>query len=926
MSKRLSILFLLALLYQVIFAQEGIVSGMVRDTAENKKVVHAVVMLSRKADSTLISSTRTDKEGNFQLHKIPLGTYILLVTFPKFADFSDEVSVKDSLLDLGSIALTNESTLLKEVIVRGGSAIRIKGDTTEFSADSFTVKEGATVEDLLKRLPGFQVNSKGEINVQGKRVEKVLVDGEEFFGDDPTMATQNLGAKAVDKVQLFDTKSEQQQLTGTSSGTEGKTLNIKLKEDSKKGAFGKINAGSDLQKYVDAKALYNRFKGKKKVSLYGTTSNVSTGSLNWEDQQKLGIENDYEYDELSGVGSRLNDDVDDFNNWSLRGLPHSYSAGGLFIDKWNQDKQGVNTSYRYNWLRTDNEASTFTQNILPTTINYRNKFTTSEGMNQQHAANGKWEWKKDSLTSFKFTTAGSYKETQVLAEVKSEFLNNQKETVNTSDQDRDNHTTRTRWDNQLLYKQLFNKKNRQLLTIIRFGLIDDAQNGVNKTKTSFYRNNAVDSIDIIDQMRTLDGASKTLGLKMTYSEPLSTKWMLVFDYAHNRSNASSYRNTFSKNSNGKYETLDPVFSNNFDLDAYSHSGMGLLRFTDKKLKGVIGSGLSSVKLKLYNVDRNVGNSYDFINHKPLAQLSYMPKAQTNISLTYRGTTLQPTIEQLQPIRNNEDPLYEFRGNSDLKVGFRHGFESNFYQYKVLSQRYIYVYSSYSIVENAISNFTIIDTSLGKQIYMPVNTNGNRNWNLYGGWQKRRGPKKLSYGVQLNGNGGLNNSFIQQKNNVVKNKTDYKMLNLAVSIDYEEEGKKNFTIRPKIGYNTSKSSVQSGIKNNYFTYGGNVNGFVMLPGKLELSSEVNIDLRQKLPNFPSNQNFVIWNASLSKKVLKKKTGKIIIDANDVLNQNRGFNRIINTSFVQEERYNRLSRYFLLRFEWTFNKMPGSATSK
>lgn len=130
----------------------------------------------------------------------------------------------------------------------------------------------------------------------------------------------------------------------------------------------------------------------------------------------------------------------------------------------------------------------------------------------------------------------------------------------------------------------------------------------------------------------------------------------------------------------------------------------------------------------------------------------------------------------------------------------------------------------------------------------------------------------------------------------------------------------------IGYNTSKSSIQSGIKNNYFSYGGNVNGFITLPGKLELSSEVNLDFRQKLPNFPSNQNFTIWNASLSKKVLKKKTGKIILDANDILNQNRGFNRIINSSFIQEERYNRISRYFLLRFEWTFNKMPGGSTTK
>jgi hypothetical protein len=326
---------LYALLYflftsQVSFAQRATVSGNVADTAEQKKAANAVVLLSRKSDSTLVAFTRTDKNGTFQLFQIPMGTYQLLVTFPKFADFTDEINVKDPVQDLGTIALTSKSTLLKEVIVRSGSAIRIKGDTTEFTADSFIVKEGATVEDLLKKLPGFQVNSKGEVTAQGKRVEKVLVDGEEFFGDDPTMATQNLGAKAVDKVQLFDSKSDQQQLTGINSGTEGKTLNIKLKENSKKGAFGKLNAGSDFNNYYDAKALYNRFKGKKKISLYGTNSNISTGSLNWDDRQKLGIEDDFEYDEISGFYYSFGEE-DDFNNWSLRGLPRSYTAGGLFI-------------------------------------------------------------------------------------------------------------------------------------------------------------------------------------------------------------------------------------------------------------------------------------------------------------------------------------------------------------------------------------------------------------------------------------------------------------------------------------------------------------------------------------------------------------------------------------------------------------------
>ena len=192
---------------------------------------------------------------------------MLLITYPKFADFADIIEVKiQPETDLGTIPLTLKAKLMDAVIIKSAGAIRIKGDTTEFVADSFKLKDGATVEDLLKRFPGFQVNSKGEITAQGKKVDKVLVDGEEFFGDDPTMATQNITAKAVDKVQVYDTKSDQQNLTGISSGAEGKTVNIKLKEDSKKGSFGKIYAGSDFSNLMDAKGLVQQICWQKENS------------------------------------------------------------------------------------------------------------------------------------------------------------------------------------------------------------------------------------------------------------------------------------------------------------------------------------------------------------------------------------------------------------------------------------------------------------------------------------------------------------------------------------------------------------------------------------------------------------------------------------------------------------------------------------
>jgi len=806
--------------------------------------------------------------------------------------------------------------LLNAVVIRSAGSIRIKGDTTEFVADSFHVKDGATVEELLKKLPGFQVNSKGEITAQGQRVGKVLVDGEEFFGDDPTMATQNISAKAVDKVQVYDTKTEQQNLTGISTGNEGKTVNIKLKEDAKKGSFGKAHAGSDFQDLFDAKALYNRFVGKKKLSVYGTKSAISTGSLNWDERQKLGIENDFEYDEISGYYFSLGSS-DEFENWSLRGLPNSYTAGGLFSNKWNEDKSSFNGSYRYNRLGTVNSASTLTQNILSSGITYRNKYQNSEGLVQQHSATAKYEWKLDSLATLKLTAAGTYKTNQLYSIDSSEFLDASRQYINKSNQLIDNASTKKQSDNQLQYKQLFKKKDRILMATLRYGYIEDDKNGIVQTNTQFYKNGNIDSVDVADQQKLTNGNSKTFGSKITWSEPLSLKWGLVVEYAFNKNKAVSHRNTYNKDVNGKYAVLDAAYSNNFNLDVSSNSGTAIVKFTDRKLRAAFGSGISSVKLNLFDLNSNNRNNYHFLNLTPQASINYTLKAQTNIRFNYRGTTRQPTIDQLQPIRDNADRLNIFIGNPDLKVGFNHNLSVGYNTFKTLSQTYFSVYFSYNIPVNAITFYNSLDVNRGKQTYTPVNVNGNRNWNAWSYYFKDRGEKKLGYGMNFSVSGGRNVNFINSQ----RNRTEYMNSDLGVNLRYNNPEKNSFDIGPTVGYNTSKSSQNTQFNSNYWNYGGRVDAMIMLPGKLELSSDCNFDLRQQLDAFRANPNQIIWNASLSKKVLKDKSGKIYLMANDILDQNKGFNRNINSNFISEDRYSRLSRYFLLKFEWSFNKMPG-----
>jgi hypothetical protein len=253
-----------------------------------------------------------------------------------------------------------------------------------------------------------------------------------------------------------------------------------------------------------------------------------------------------------------------------------------------------------------------------------------------------------------------------------------------------------------------------------------------------------DYADTVDQQKLFDGRSTTFGLKTTFSEPLSALWTLVTDYAYNKNHSVSERNTYEKSFNGKYETLVAEFSNNFELDAYSHSGNMILRYMGTKVRAGIGSGISTVKLNLRNLDDNTRNRYDFLNITPQAQINYIPKAQTNLGFNYRGTTRQPTLNQLQPLRDNTDPLNEYIGNPDLKVGFNHNFSVNFNQYKVLKQMYTFAYFSYNLQQNAITQYNTIDAQ-GKRSYYPVNVNGNRNWYFGGNWNRSLGEKKLRFG-------------------------------------------------------------------------------------------------------------------------------------------------------------------------------------
>ena len=404
-----------------LFAQNKYwVKGVVGDSVEHIKLHHTSVAVLNAKDSTLVTFTRTGEDGSFNINGLHPGNYIILLSYPDYADYVDKFSLDSAKQEFsfGNIRMQLKSRLLHEVIIKGtAAAIKIKGDTTEFNAAAYVTQPNAKVEDLLKQLPGIQVDKDGKITAQGQQVNKVLVDGEEFFGDDPTLVTKNIRADMVDKVQLYDKKSDQAAFTGIDDGKKEKTLNIKLKEDKKNGMFGKAEAGDGTESIYQAQVLFNAFKAKQKLSVYGTLGNNGKVGLGWEDNQKYGTGNNIQSDDNGMVflfgGNE--DDLDSFSGqYNGQGLPIARTGGVHYDTKWNNEKESLNTNYKIGSLTVDGTTSNITQNNLPDTILVSNSAQKFHKYMFRQKLDATYNVKLDTSSNLKIAVDGTSKNSNTI--------------------------------------------------------------------------------------------------------------------------------------------------------------------------------------------------------------------------------------------------------------------------------------------------------------------------------------------------------------------------------------------------------------------------------------------------------------------------------------------------------------------------------
>jgi hypothetical protein len=889
------------------------ISGSLKDTVNLMATGHASVSLIRSTDSILQTFTRTDELGNFKLNADSVGKYLLLISHPSFAIYVDEVSVIKDRTELGAIMMTSKKQMLQEVLITDARAIVMKGDTTEYNADSFKTRAFDNVDELLKKLPGIEVDRNGKIKAYGKEVKNMTVDGEEFFSDDPAVVAQTLRASSVDKVQVFDKKSDQAAFTGIDDGELTKTINLKLKDDAKRGYFGKISAGGGLPSFWENQAMINAFKKKRKIAAYGIMSNTNTNGLGWDESGKYGgsSNNWSQDDDGSWVREGGSDDNSDWGGqFSGQGLPKAWKGGINYNNKWMGDTLSFNANYKYGKSVTEGFNNTRTQYILPDTQYVYEDNATNTNVSQNHNINTITEYIIDTSSSIKLTLGGKYSINDKSANRNNKSVTMDGGLINTNNTLQQTHSESKGINANVFYRKRFKKKGRTFSTEFTGNWsANDGYGTLNSDYTLF----VIDSAYRIDQRKRNTGNSVTGKIKFSYTEPLSKVANLELNYSLGLNNNESENNSFDKKAQGSEykDILDPLFSSHYIFNTMQNQGGANIRFNFKKMNFSFGTNISDNRFHQEDKLFDTTYSYSYLNILPRASFTFNKSQTTSLSFRYNGRTVAPQINQLQPLRNNNDPLNITIGNPDLKQSYNHRLNLNYNNYKVLSSRSMYADASLTIIQNAISQQQFIDNT-GRRITQYVNVNGNYNLSTYAGYRRE------ILGLQTGLDGGVSFSHTNNFINGLPNVNNNLSLTPSLNIDYNKDTIFNINYRFSPAYNLSKSSIRTDVATKYWTFGQALDGSVNLPYNFRIGTEIDWNIRQRLDPQDKNNNVFRWNAYVSKSFLKDKSLVAKLYANDILDQNVGYTRYNDPNYISENTYNTIRRYFMLSLIWNFTK--------
>lgn len=931
MKTKLLLLLTFIFLPCLLFSQKFSLRGVLQDSAQ-APLEMATVMLLHPQDSSLLFFTRSQAGGSFEFKHLDAGEYLLRATYFGYQNLQRliKVPVSDGSTesDLGILLMQVKNTLLTEVQITGeANPVTVKRDTVEYNAGSFKVKENAMVEDLLKKLPGVEVERDGTIKAQGETVKNVLVDGKKFFGNDPKIATQNLPADAVNKVQVFDKKSEQAVFSGVDDGQREKTINLDLKEDKKNGWFGQVSAGagSDVKETpndfrYEGRASLNRFKPKQQLSLLGMANNVNQAGFSVDDYMAFSGA----MRQMMGGGGmvRLQFSSDDNNDVPLDfggqndGFLSTLAGGVNFNQEYGKKYTGdLNTSYFYSQNDRDYARTTNRESFLPTGNFISSENSTQNTSTDNHRLNLTLDQKIDSFNAVQITSALTYSQSATNTRSSSNTLAAGGRTLNEGDRRYQSESGGMNWNGGLLYRHKFNKKGRTFSTNLTARL-----NHGTSESTSFAENRFFDDAgqpnrrDTIDQNQLFENDVLNLGARANYTEPLGKRRYLEFSYQYSLAENRADKEVYDRLSGER--NFNPLLSNAYtNRFGYHRAGAGL-RINRKKWNGSAGLDLQSATLD-GEVTSGQGQPVrqNFQHLLPRLDVNYDFTTTQHLRLGYTTNINAPTVQQLQPVPDVSDPLNITEGNPNLKPEYAHNVNASYVKFNPETMRSFFSMLFFTYTQDRIVNAQSVNAEFVRR-YRPVNVASD--YRLFGNLAFGLPWKKIKSRFNLRSEGAVNRG--QNFINDVENFTTSLEISQSFSWDFTPAEWITLSASAELSWNQARYSIDKAFDQNYLRQTYNSELTLELPAGWTLNTSLDV-VRNSGLSQGFDQAIPIWNAGISKFFLKGKRGELTLAVRDMLNRNVGINRTANLNYVEDVRTASLGRFATLRFTYALNKMGG-----
>ena len=913
-SGKCLLMLLMILFSPMAFAQQsGVnVTGSVVEQGSDTPIEQATVRLLNVKDSAMVRGVVSARNGSFTLKNVKKGSYLLHITFIGYDPLYQPLQItgKKNPVNVGKLELSDGAIELGEAVVIGKAPdVTVRNDTVEYNADSYKVTEGSVLEDLLKKMPGVEVDSEGKITVNGKEVKKVMVDGKEFFSDDPKVASKNLPAKMIDKLQVLDKKSDMAQMTGFDDGEEETVINLTVKPGMKQGWFGNAYGGYGSKDRYEGNAMVNRFVNNDQITFMGGANN--TNNMGFSDLAST------MFSGMGGGGGRRGG----FGAGS--GITSSGNAGLNFSKEFKPDKLTLGGNTRYSHSDNDARSKSDRQNILPgDSSSYDNSEAMSRTKSDNFGVDFRLEWKPDTMTQLIFRPSFSFSHSMNDNFSHATTLDNERDTVNTNKSSNYSESNGYNLNASIDFSRKLNNKGRVFSATLSGGNSDSYSDGMNRSDIVYFNQTDALKNSIIDQRSRYDNKGFNYRAYVSWVEPIGHNNFIQATYSISQRKQEALKNVYNQDADGIYNVLDSAYSQSYRNNFISQRAS--LSFKSQRAKFNYTIGL--------NLDPSYSSSENFVgdttlskitrkvvNLSPMAQFNYMFDKRTNLRIMYNGRTSQPSMTQLQPVADISDPTNITIGNPDLNPRYTNNVFIRFQQFTPEKQRAFMIMANGSYIINDIVSYTSYNQETGVKTTTYKNVNGNYSGNVRMMLNTPLKNKKFSINSMTMASFANSNGYINEEKNTNRNL----ILSERGGIDFRSSYL-DLGVNGNIRYNATSNSLQKENNQNTFNYGAGGYTTIYLPLNFKIESDVNWSTNSGYGD-GFKQNEVLWNASASKSFLKNNQGTLRFKIYDILQQRSNISRSVTASYIQDSEYNTLGSYFMVHFIYRFSIFKGGASA-